>query len=288
MREDISLDGVCVLVTGGSMGIGLAAAKACLLAGARVGICARDKDMLNASVNCLREQGLNSVIGIRGDVTEHADLDRILDGVEGHFGPLNAVIHAAAILGPIGPIVDTDPSTWLETLRVNLYGSFLVLQTTAARMAQHGGGRVVLFAGGGAGGPFPNYSSYACSKVAVVRLTEIAAIEFAPLNIEVNCVAPGFVITRMHDQTLAAGEAAGVAYLKRTQDEIAKGGVPASVGARAAVFLISPAALGITGKFVAAQYDGFEEWPNRLEELTPGDLFTLRRIIPRDRGMEWQ
>jgi 3-oxoacyl-[acyl-carrier protein] reductase len=152
----------------------------------------------------------------------------------------------------------------------------------------NGGGRIVLFAGGGAAAPFPNYTAYACGKAGLVRLTETVALELAPARIQVNCIAPGFVVTRLHEQTLAAGERAGKDFLEMTRQQIEKGGVSASVGAEAAVFLVSDAAEGITGKFVAAPYDGYGEWPGHLEELSGSDLFTLRRIVPRDRGMDWQ
>src|SRR3989475_7844721 len=124
--------------------------------------------------------------------------------------------------------------------------------------------------------------------ISVVRLVESLALEVVEHGIRVNCVAPGFVATRMHEQTLAAGEAAGLDYLARTKTELAKGGVPPSVAARTIAFLLSPAAEAITGRFVAATHDHWEQWPEHLAEIRGSDLFTLRRIVPRDRGMDWQ
>ncbi len=145
-----------------------------------------------------------------------------------------------------------------------------------------------MFSGGGASGPFPNYSAYACSKVAVVRLTETIAQELAP-EIEVNCLAPGFVLTRIHRQTLEAGSRAGQEFFEKTKTLLEEGGgVPATVAAEACAFLVSDAAKGITGKFVAAAYDDYRAWPLHLEELRDSDLFTLRRTLPRDRGLDWQ
>jgi len=60
------------------------------------------------------------------------------------------------------------------------------------------------------------------------------------------------------------------------------------VAARCAAFLLSERSGGITGRFVAAPYDGYAEWPAKLEAIKGSDLFTLRRIVPRDRGMDWQ
>jgi 3-oxoacyl-[acyl-carrier protein] reductase len=123
----------------------------------------------------------------------------------------------------------------------------------------------------------------------VVRFVETVAHELRAEGIEINALAPGFVATRMHQETLAAGaEAAGSDYLERTKGELESGGVPPEVPAAAAVFLISDAARGITGKFVSAVYDGWQTWPEHLAEIEGSDLFTLRRIVPKERGLSWQ
>lgn len=277
-----------ILITGGSMGIGYAAALACLQANGRVVICARNQVALEAAVNQLRGEGYQNIFGIAANVTRQDEVETALNTVESHFGSVNAVIHAAGILGPIGDITKVDPEQWFSTIQINLFGTFLVARQSCLRCQKSGGGRIVLFSGGGAATPFPNYTAYACSKVGVVRFTETIAQEMAPYNVEINCVAPGFVITRLHQQTLASGELAGKEYLEKTKTEIERGGVPASVGAQTAAFLISEQAKGITGKFVAAPYDGWRDWSKHLEELKNTDIFTLRRILPKERGMNWQ
>src|SRR5437867_1761397 len=130
----------------------------------------------------------------------------------------------------------------LEAIRINLFGTFLVARQACRLMKTRGGGRLVLFSGGGAATPFPHYTAYACGKAAVVRLTETLAQEMQPFNIQVNCVAPGFVVTRLHQETLVAGDRAGAAFLEQTKRQIESGGVPATVGAGAAAFLLSDAA----------------------------------------------
>lgn len=288
MVELPTLEGKAILVTGGSLGIGLATAEACLRAGAGVGILARTAQTIDEAVAELKAKGFEQVIGCTGNVTQEPDLESAFDMVESRLGPLAGVVHAAGVYGPIGSVTEVDASLWLEAVQVNLFGSFLVVRHAARRLGATGGGRIVLFAGGGAAAPFPNYTAYACGKAGLVRLTETAALELAPLGIEVNCIAPGFVVTRLHDQTLAAGQRAGEEFLETTRKQIEAGGVPASVGADAAAFLVSEAAKGITGKFLAAPYDGYTQWPAHLDDLSGSDLFTLRRIVPRDRGMDWQ
>ncbi len=277
-----------ILITGGSLGIGFATAQACLKGGGRVTICARNGGDVAAAVEKLKAEGYQNISGISADVTQQEQIEAALDTVESQFGAVNSVIHAAGVLGPIGNLTQVNPEAWFETIRINLFGTLLVARQTCLRLHKSGGGRIVLFSGGGAAYPFPNYTAYACSKVGVVRLTETIAQEMTPHNIEINCVAPGFVITRLHQQTLAAGELAGKDYLERTRTEIAKGGVSPTVAAETAAFLISDAAKGITGKFVAAPYDGWRDWTKHLEELQNTDIFTLRRILPKERGMDWQ
>ena len=255
------------------MGLGFATAQACLKAGARVVICARGEPDVRAAVNELKKAG--NVDGIRADVTSTRDIEAALDLVESRFGPLTSLVHAAAVPGPIGEFTGVKPDEWLETVRINLFGTFLTARQSCIRMKPRGG-RIVLFSGGGAAGPLPDFTAYACAKAGVARLAETIALEMAPYGIAVNCLAPGLVATRMMAQSVAAGH--------RTD----KDPVPAALGAEAAAFMLSDEAEGITGKFVAAPHDGWREWPEHLPELNGTDIFTLRRIVPRDRGMDWQ
>lgn len=280
-----SLNGKTIVVTGGSMGLGLATARVCLATGANVVLCSRHRADLDAALDTLAA-GPRASAEV-ADVSRAEQVEKLFAAAEARHGGLDGVIHCAAILGPIGPIADTAPDEWLEGIRVNLFGTFLVAREAVRRLRRRGGGRIVLFSGGGGGYALPNYSSYACAKVAVVRMVETLAQEVMSEGIEVNALAPGFVSTRLHAQTLEAGARAGAQYLESTRRQLAAGGVPPEVGARAAAFLVSDAARGITGKLVAAVHDSLAQWPDHLDELRSTDLFTLRRIVPKDRGMLW-
>lgn len=289
MSSSGQLEGRTVLVTGGSMGIGYAVAEAVLSAGANVAIAARGEAALSEAYARLSRAGGNQRVLARiCDVSVESDVDALIRSIEGQYGRLDGVVHAAAVIGPIGDVLELDSAAWLDAVRIDLFGSFLVARAAAHAFRRGGGGKLVLVSGGGGTTPFPRYSAYASSKAAVVRLAETLALELEPYGISVNALAPGFVATRMHDATLEAGAKAGEEYLERTRAQLAGGGVPPSLAADAAVFLLSTASDGITGRLLAAPWDNWGEWPARAKEIEASDLFTLRRIVPADRGLEWE
>jgi NAD(P)-dependent dehydrogenase (short-subunit alcohol dehydrogenase family) len=282
--SELVLAGRRVLVTGGSMGIGRASAEAVARAGARVVIAARGAETLQQAAAEMQGAGYD-VHPVAADVSQPDQVRALIASVEARLGGIDGVVHAAAVLGPIGPATATEPEAWWTAVRANLFGSYLVATMAARSMTS--GGSIVLFSGGGATSPFPNFSAYGCSKVAVVRFGETLAQELEGSGIRVNCLAPGMVATRMQDQTLAAGDAAGAQYSQTVRQRLQEGAVPAGLAAAAAVFLLSPAAEAINGRLLAAPWDDWQAWPEHAVELRNSDVFTLRRIMPADRGFKW-
>ncbi len=132
----------------------------------------------------------------------------------------------------------------------------------------------------------PFLSAYAASKAAVVRFTETLALEEPGLD--VNAVAPGAMNTRMLDELLQAGPAkVGQAAYEKSVKQKATGGTPLKVGADMVAWLASGQSNGITGRLLSAVWDPWKELPQRLEELRVSDVYTLRRIVPADRGKDW-
>jgi NAD(P)-dependent dehydrogenase (short-subunit alcohol dehydrogenase family) len=276
-------------VTGGTRGIGLACARELLNRGARVFIAAREREALMMALDSLgRSARPHQIDGVLADVSVPSSVDELFVRAT-HFGNLAGVIHAAGILGPIGTVVSVEPDAWLDAVRVNLFGTFLITRAGCKAMIAAGtGGSIVLLSGGGAATPFPNYTAYACAKVGVVRLAESVAIEVASSGVRVNALAPGFVATRLHQQTLDAGRDAAGEYFEMTRSRLAEGAVSADVAARAACFLISDQSRGITGRFLAAPYDDWQHWPEHLDAIANSDLFTLRRVVPGERDSRWK
>lgn len=283
----MTLDGRVALVTGGSQGIGKAIVHRLLAEGARVAFCGRNAADLSAAAAELAGIGPD-LLPIQADVMDRAQVEKLVAATLERFGRIGILVNNAAIQGPIGPAWESDPVQWEETLKVNLVGAFLLCRAVIPAMIRAGGGKIINLSGGGSANPFPRYSAYAASKAALVRFTETLAVELAEHNIQVNAVAPGMVATRLHRQTMAAGDRAGRDFLRKTQEELARGGVDPSIPAALVAFLASTKADWITGKFIHAVWDNWADFDGHAEEIAKTDLYTLRRIVPADRGMGWK
>jgi 3-oxoacyl-[acyl-carrier protein] reductase len=151
-----------------------------------------------------------------------------------------------------------------------------------------GSGKIVNLSGGGATAPLPRLSAYAASKAAVVRFTETLAEELRGTRIDVNAVAPGALNTRLLDEVLAAGaDKVGKSFYERALKQKAEGGAPLDKGAALCAFLLSDESAGISGRLLSAIWDPWSELPARRAELAESDIYTLRRIVPKDRGRDW-
>ena len=270
-----SLLGHRILVTGASRGIGRAVALRLAHEGADVVAVATDSAALES---LLVELEPRSHAAVALDVRdESAWRDAV--GTIAPDGFLTGVVTAAATLTPIGPLGSWSIEDFRHTLDVNIVGTLLAVETSL-KYLKESHGSVVMFSGGGGTGPFPRYDAYAASKAAVVRLAENLACELASDRVRVNCVAPGFVVTEMHQSTLAAGpENVGTAYFDRTAQAVAKGTVDSPELAAALVsFLLSEKSTRITGKLISARWDPWEDesFQERLE--IDADFATLRRI----------
>jgi NAD(P)-dependent dehydrogenase (short-subunit alcohol dehydrogenase family) len=266
-----ALTGKRILVTGGSMGVGQAVARHLTRAGARVMIAGRSAPPLEAALAELEGAGHER---LRLDVSDTAAWPEAMLKVDAG-GALDGLVAAAGVLGPIGRLEEVAMDEFAATISINLVGTALALHHCLPRLRAVSG-RAVTFSGGGGTGPLARYDAYAASKAAVVRLTENVA---ASGEIEINAVAPGFVATRMHEETLRAGpEAVGRSYYERTQEQLRGGGFPASEAAELVAFLLGPQAAGITGRLISAQWDPWREEEFRERLRTDSDLAKLRRI----------
>lgn len=260
------------MVTGGSLGIGLAVSRRLAENGARLTLVARGSEALHAALAEMPGEGH------RVEAFDVSD-ERAWGGCVERLGDLHGLVCAAAVLGPIGAIGEYAPGDFSCTIAVNLFGTQLAIHhcLPALRASR---GAIVTFSGGGATAPLPRYDAYAASKAAVVRLSENLAAELSGIGVRINCVAPGFVVTRMHEETLAAGpRAAGAEYYERTRRELEAGGVPVSAAVELVCALLgSEEEVPFTGKLISAQWDRWRDPDFRAQLVGDKDLATLRRI----------
>ena len=278
------------IITGANQGLGRAIAQAYVSAGANLVLCARNGELLEkvrAELMSLAQPG-QRIIAQVCDVSSAAEITQLVDMALSAFPRIDILVNNAGIYGPKGAIEDIDWDQWIQAVAINLFGSVYFTRALMPHFKANGYGKIVQLSGGGATNPLPFLSAYAVSKAAIVRYIETLAQEIADQHIDVNAIAPGMLNTRLLDEVIDAGpERVGTVFHARALKQKNEGGVPLSRGADLAVYLASADSDGITGKLISAVWD---PWPNlndHLGELKNSDVYTLRRIIPKDRGMDW-
>jgi len=284
------LDGRTALVTGASQGFGLAIARAYAQAGASVFMCARDGAVLErarSEVASLAGPG-QQVLAQTADVSRPDDVERLVAATFRAFPRLHILVNNAGVYGPIGPIEEVNWDAWVQAIGINLFGSIITCRAVLPHFKSHRSGKIVQVSGGGATNPLPRVSAYAASKAAIVRLMETLAEEVRGDGIDVNALAPGALNTRLLEEVLAAGpERSGRSFYERALKQKEDGGTPLQQGADLAVFLGSSASDGITGKLLSAVWDPWDTLDRHRDDLARTDVYTLRRIVPADRGLSW-
>jgi NAD(P)-dependent dehydrogenase (short-subunit alcohol dehydrogenase family) len=247
------LDGKVALVTGAASGIGRAAALACARSGARVVASDIARDAGRRVVDeIVDETSGGSAIFVEADVSQSADVERLVKAAVDTYGRLDCAHNNAGVEGPSRLLHQYTEADWDKVMGVNLKGVFLCMKHEIAQMLAQGGGAIVntssivgLVGSVGAG---PIYSA---SKHGVVGLTKTAAIAYAQQGIRVNAVCPGPVKTPMIERLLDGHQELREAYM--AGQPIGRFAIPEEIAA-AVVWLCSDAASFVTG--VALPVDG--------------------------------
>jgi 3-oxoacyl-[acyl-carrier protein] reductase len=282
------LGGLRAIITGATQGLGRVIAEEFLREGANVAFCGRSVDLVRKTEEDLNASYPGKVRGFKCDVGLDADVSSFAEGVLEWLGGVEILVNNAGVLGPIGPAAEVSWDEWQETFNINVLGTARMCRAVIPKMSTAGRGKIINLSGGGATSPMPAFSAYAASKAAVVRYTETLAMELAGTGLEINAVAPGLLKTRMMDQMLEAGpERAGQKQIETVKHSAEIGGTPPELAARLCIYLASQASDGITGKLISAPWDPWESLHEHIEDLQKTDVYTLRRITPKDRGMTW-
>ena len=286
----VVLEGRVAIITGANQGLGETIAHAFVQAGADMMLCARDESKLAEVVAELR--GLckpgQRVEALRADVSKRDDVDRLISSTLAAFAQIHILVNNAGVYGPKGGIEDVDWDEWVQAIEINLFGSILTARALLPHFRARHYGKIIQLSGGGATSPLPFISAYAASKAGIVRFMETLAEEVKTEGIDINSIAPGALNTRLLDEVLEAGpEKMGKTFYERALKQNTEGGAPLERGAELAVFLASAASDGITGKLISAIWDPWEHFPEHMDDLQKTDIYTLRRIVPKDRGQSW-
>jgi NAD(P)-dependent dehydrogenase (short-subunit alcohol dehydrogenase family) len=266
------------IITGAGRGIGRAIALAYADEGASVVAISRTLSEIEATVELIRSAG-HSAFAVRADVSHAGDVESAVSFVLKEFGRVDILVNAAAVQGPIGPVTENDINRWIQTVQINLVGTFLCIKAVLPAMIKQGHGKIINFSGGGATSPRPYFTAYAASKGAVVHFTESLAEELKKHNVQVNVIAPGAVNTNMLKEVLMAGSLAGEHEFKKAQEQLEKGGTPLEKPAKLAVFLASDDSNGLSGKLISAVWDNWQDMVGKVDEIMSSDIYTLRRVV---------
>ena len=252
MSAHYDVDGLSVIVMGGTTGLGFSAAKALVANGANVVICGRSQESLESALSSLG----GNVRGIAGDATDPATSDRAIALAEAEFGRLDALYHVAGGSGRSkgdGPLHEITDEGWHYTLDLNLTGLFNSNRAAVRQFLKQGGGGSILNMGSVLGwSPSPEYfasHAYAATKAAVIGFCKATASYYAKDSIRVNVIAPALVETPMSKR--AAGNEAIMRFV-RTKQPLDGGriGAPEDLDG-AALFLLSRQSHFITGQVLA-------------------------------------
>ena len=230
-----------VLITGAGIGIGFAIAKALVQQGASVLLNDYDEELAKIAAETIQQKGPGRCIACPGDASDVAFIQQMVETAVSTFGSLDIAIANAGIT-VFGDIFTTTPDAFQKIVDVNLRGSFFLAQLAASQMRSQGKGGSVLFMSSVVGHQaHPGLPVYSMTKAGLEMLAKQLVIDFSPLGITVNAIAPGATLTErtLDDPT----------YIP-IWSRITPMGRPATVDdiANAALFLISPASRHITGQ----------------------------------------
>ena len=279
-----------VFVSGGTSGLGAHVSEYFVKLGHSIVICARNQNSLLSKVEFLKSltNAGQQVYGFVCDVSDVNSVRTVFDKLKEIEFSIDVLVCNAGVLGPIDKFLKNDKQEWENAFNINLYGTINLVREVLPSMILNRSGRIIHISGGGATSPLFGLTSYAASKAAAVRFVETLALEYVDSGITANSISPGMLKTQLLDQMLEAGPSRVGENLYSKSTSKSKAELDTTELALGLIgFLASDASVGITGKLISAEWDNWPDWPNHVEELKSTDIYTLRRVIGRDRGQSW-
>ncbi len=276
--------GKTILLTGATRGFGAKLTSLFWQAGANLLLVARHSDrLMDLHASLISSQKNQHVQIFPVDLADAKQVENFATELQAMR--IDILINNAAIQGPIGLAWENDWQDWQETLQVNLLAPVALSRAVVSGMLKQKTGKIIHLSGGGSTQARPQFSAYAVAKAGLVRFSEILAEEVKAEQIDVNCIAPGMMKTELLEEIIQAG----IAKAGEKEFQQAKNAEDNSEqAARLCLFLASPKSNGITGKLISAVWDPWERFSDYHDEIRNSDIYTLRRIVPGDRGKEWR
>ena len=280
----MSLAGHVTVLTGATGRLGRAIAEAYCRAGSALLLTARDDGPLQALAHELGARYATDVTAVACDFAQPPDIERLTETIRRQCGGLDVLVNAAAVIGPIGPTWEVDWDDWRHAVETDLFATVRLCQLCVPLMPRSAArGKIVNLSGGGATSPRPRFSAYATAKTGVVRFTETLAQEVADRRIDVNCIAPGILNSRLTHAVVAAGpERAGRGEYDAAAAAVASDADSRERAAELALFLGSPSSDGISGRLLSAVWDDWASLRSNSSVLQDPAVYTLRRVVPTE------
>ncbi len=243
------LDQRVAIITGGGTGIGRSIALEFAKEGADVVISSRNMANLEKVAEEIKALGRRS-LAIATDVSVKGQAQNMVKQTVDKFGKIDILVNNAAIIH-VAMLLDTSEEVWDEVIDINLKGVFLCTQAVAKQMIEQRYGKIINISSiCGRGGALGDGPSYCASKAGVIQLTQCAAFELGSYGINVNCIAPGLIMTPMARSTQKTPE-----EFEQFIEERKKAAVLGRVGdpediATVALFLASEASSFISGQTI--------------------------------------
>ena len=242
-----TLAGKVAIVTGGASGIGRACARRLARDGADVAVFDLNADELKGVADEIQADG-GSAYALGVDVADRQNIDRAVEEVHEHFGPVTVLVNSAGKEG-YKRFLDITEESWNSILGVNLTGTFHCCQAVVPDMIEAGWGRIVNISSSSAHGGQPFMTHYVASKAGVIGFTKALALELGPSGITVNTIPPGFIDTPMLRRSEKKGRFGQDIDYHISQTPVRRAGLPEDIAATCA-FLISEEAGYITGQVI--------------------------------------
>ena len=245
MLKEFSLSGSTALVTGGGRGIGRAIALTLAEAGADVAVSARTLSQVEQVAEEIRALNRRS-LALQADVTDMLSVDQMVAHTTDQLGRIDILVNNAGMGGSPSSVASFSNDTWQRTIETNLTGPFYCCRAVASQMLERRSGRIINISSNYGTIAAVDGAAYNSSKAALNMLTKVLALEWAPYNVGVNAIGPGWFETGMTKTSLETpeqrAEVESIIPMKRLTSLRDLGLL--------AVYLASPASNWMTGQLI--------------------------------------